>query len=109
PLRSFVSWVFGRLAVVLLHSRIGTCSDPLSGYFAVRTRALDRSALNPTGFKILLEILVTHPHLRRAEVGFAFARRGAGESNGSVREVARYLRHVVRLRRRLRTEARRAA
>lgn len=109
PLRSLVSWVFGRVAVVLLRSRIGTCSDPLSGFFAVRTAALDPTALNPTGFKILLEILVTHPQLRRAEVGFAFARRGAGESNGSVREVARYLRHVVRLRRRLRTEARRAA
>ena len=109
PIRSFVSWVFGRVAVVLLRSRIGTCSDPLSGFFAVRTSALDTAALNPTGFKILLEILVTHPDLRRSEVGFAFARRESGESNGSVREAVRYLRHVVRLRRRLRAEARQRA
>jgi dolichol-phosphate mannosyltransferase len=109
PIRSFVSWVFGRVALVLLRSRIGSCSDPLSGFFAVRTDAIDPAKLNPTGFKILLEILVTHPDLRRAEVGFAFAKRGAGESNGSVREAARYLRHVVRLRRRLRAEARHAA
>jgi dolichol-phosphate mannosyltransferase len=106
PVRSFVSWVFGRVALVLLRPRIGSCSDPLSGFFAVRTSAVDPSILNPTGFKILLEILVTHPDLRRAEVGFAFARRGSGESNGSVREAARYLRHVVRLRRRLRRDAR---
>jgi glycosyltransferase involved in cell wall biosynthesis len=106
PVRRFVSWVFGRIAVVLLRSRIGTCSDPLSGFFLVRTSALDPIRFNPTGFKILLEILVTHPDLRRAEVGFAFARRGSGESNGSVREAGRYLRHVIRLRRRLRTEGR---
>jgi dolichol-phosphate mannosyltransferase len=109
PVRSFVSWVFGRVALVLLRPRIGSCSDPLSGFFAVRTSAVDPSILNPTGFKILLEILVTHPDLRRAEVGFAFARRGSGESNGSVREAARYLRHVVRLRRRLRRDARKPA
>jgi dolichol-phosphate mannosyltransferase len=104
PLRRLVSWTFGRIAVVLLRRRIGTCTDPLSGFFVVRARALKPELLNPTGFKILLEILVTHPQLRRTEVGFAFARRGSGESNGSVREAARYLRHVIRLRRRLRTE-----
>ncbi|MBW3629176.1 MAG: hypothetical protein KY464_07760, partial [Gemmatimonadetes bacterium] len=39
--------------------------------------------------------------LRSDEVGFAFQRRGSGHSNGSVREAVRYLRHVVRLRRRM--------
>ena len=106
PVRRLVSWGLGWVARSLLRSRIGSCSDPLSGFFMVRTTALRPEALNPTGFKILLEILVTHPDLRRAEVGFAFAKRGSGESNGSVREALRYLRHVVRLRRRLRAESR---
>jgi glycosyltransferase involved in cell wall biosynthesis len=106
PVRRVVSWAFGRIALVLLRSRIGTCTDPLSGFFLVRTRAIKPELLNPTGFKILLEILVTHPQLRRTEVGFAFAKRGSGESNGSVREAARYLQHVIRLRRRLRSEGR---
>jgi dolichol-phosphate mannosyltransferase len=106
PVRRLVSWTFGRIAVILLRSRIGTCTDPLSGFFLVRARALRPELLNPTGFKILLEILVTHPELRRTEVGFAFAKRGAGESNGSVREAARYLQHVIRLRRRLRADGR---
>lgn len=101
PVRRVVSWGLGWVARSLLRSRIGDCTDPLSGFFLVRTAALDQERLNPTGFKILLEILVTHPHLRRAEVGFAFAKRGSGDSNGSVREALRYLRHVVRLRRRL--------
>jgi glycosyltransferase involved in cell wall biosynthesis len=106
PVRRVVSWAFGRIALVLLRSRIGTCTDPLSGFFLVRTRAIKPELLNPTGFKILLEILVTHPQLRRTEVGFAFAKRGSGESNGSVREAARYLQHVIRLRRRLRSAGR---
>ena len=103
PVRRLVSWGLGWVARTLLRSRIGDCSDPLSGFFLVRTSAIDANRLNPTGFKILLEILVTHPDLRRAEVGFAFAKRGSGDSNGSVREALRYLRHVVRLRRRLPT------
>ncbi len=101
PVRRLVSWGLGWVARSLLRSRIGDCSDPLSGFFLVRVDALDPHRLNPTGFKILLEVLVTHPDLRRAEVGFAFAKRGSGDSNGSVREALRYLRHVVRLRRRL--------
>jgi dolichol-phosphate mannosyltransferase len=77
-------------------------SDPLSGFFVVRAKALDLELLRATGFKILLEILVTHPDLRRDEVGFAFQRRGSGASNGSPTEGARYLRHLWSLRRRLR-------
>ena len=34
------------------------CStDPMTGFFAVRTAAIDVAALRPRGFKILLEIL----------------------------------------------------
>lgn len=101
PVRRVVSWVFGRLAFALFNRRLGGVKDPLSGFFLVRADAIDVDLLRATGFKILLEILVTHPHLRRDEVGFAFQRRGAGESNGSVTEAARYLRHVIGLRRRL--------
>jgi dolichol-phosphate mannosyltransferase len=101
PVRRVVSWVFGRLAFLLFNRRLGGATDPLSGFFVVRTKALDLDLLRATGFKILLEILVTHPELRHDEVGFAFQRRGSGESNGSVTEALRYLRHVVRLRRRL--------
>jgi dolichol-phosphate mannosyltransferase len=102
PIRRVVSWVFGRLAFGLFGSRFRDVSDPLSGFFAVRSKSIDVDALQATGFKILLEILVTHPELRRDEVGFAFQRRGSGASNGSPAEGARYLRHVWRLRRRLR-------
>jgi dolichol-phosphate mannosyltransferase len=100
PVRRLVSWVFGRAAFALFGSRLSSVRDPLSGFFVVRTKSLDTGLLKATGFKILLEILITHTELRPAEVGFAFARRGSGESNGSPREAVRYVRHVLRLRRR---------
>ncbi|HEV7689053.1 MAG TPA: glycosyltransferase [Acidimicrobiia bacterium] len=73
-------------------------SDPMSGFFLVRRSALDPEALHPTGFKILLEILVRNPALRRAEVGYEFAPRFAGDSKASLKEGVVYLRHLARLR-----------
>lgn len=108
PVRRVVSWSFGRMAFALFGSRFPDVSDPLSGFFVVRTAAVDVDRLRATGFKILLELLVTHPDLRRTEVGFAFQRRGSGASNGSPTEGYRYLRHLWRLRRRLRAAEREA-
>ena len=86
-------------------------SDPMSGFFMLRRDVLNNTVrkLSGIGFKILLEIIVTHPELRVDEVGFAFAKRVAGESNVSVREAMRYLQHVARLRRRLTLRALRYA
>lgn len=107
--RKAASWTLGRLAFALFPIRLSKITDPLSGFFVFRTDAIDRDRLDPTGFKILLEIVLTHPELRVDEVGFAFAKRVAGESNVSVREASRYLRHVARLRRRLTVQALRYA
>lgn len=109
PPRKAASWVLGRLAFALFPIRLRPITDPLSGFFVFRTDAIDRDRLDPTGFKILLEIVLTHPELRVDEVGFAFAKRVAGESNVSVKEATRYLRHVARLRRRLSVQALRHA
>ena len=54
--------------------------------------------LRPHGFKILLEILVRSPKLAVSEIAFQFGERPAGESKASMREVARYLTLVWRLR-----------
>jgi putative flippase GtrA len=70
----------------------------MSGFFAVRLAALDIERLRPHGYKILLELIVRNPHLRTAEVSFAFQPRYAGESKTSVREVLRFGRHLARLR-----------
>ncbi len=78
--------------------RLGHLTDPMSGLFAVRPAALDLDRLEPTGFKILMEIVVRQPRLRTAEVPFAMDPRHAGESKASLAEGLRFARHLVRLR-----------
>jgi dolichol-phosphate mannosyltransferase len=96
--RDVISKSFAAFARRAFPRRLRGVSDPMSGFFLVRRSALDPEALNPTGFKILLEILVRTPGLRRAEVGYEFAPRHAGDSKASLREGVTYLRHLARLR-----------
>jgi len=58
-------------------------SDPMSGFFMVRTRIVRALApdLTAIGFKILLDIMTTSPHpLRFMELPYTFRTRTAGES-----------------------------
>ena len=89
-----------------LHSRVATalaaplasCSDPLSGFFAIRRGALPgASRLRPIGYKIGLELMV-RGQLRVSEVPIEFSDRAAGASKTSWRQRVRFLRHVYRLR-----------
>jgi dolichol-phosphate mannosyltransferase len=96
--RDVISKSFATFARRAFPRRLRGVSDPMSGFFLVRRSALDPEALNPTGFKILLEILVRTPGLRRAEVSYEFAARFAGDSKASLREGMVYLRHLARLR-----------
>jgi dolichol-phosphate mannosyltransferase len=88
-----------RLAKALFPRRLATVSDPMSGLFAFRRSAIDLDRLNPTGFKILLEILVRNPGARVAEVAYAMAPRNAGDSKASFAVGLTYLRQLARLRR----------
>jgi dolichol-phosphate mannosyltransferase len=60
-------------------------TDPLTGFFAMKRAAVDVELLKADGFKILLEILVRHPHLVKREVPLAFGSRHAGESKAGLR------------------------
>ena len=86
-----------RLAQLVFPTRLRRCSDPMTGFFAVRREALDVSALRPDGFKILLEILARQ-RLRVVEVPFTFAERFSGGSKASLLQGARYVHQLVRLR-----------
>lgn len=86
------------LARLLFPRALAPVTDPMSGFFAVRTSAIDPAALRPRGFKILLEMLIRTPRLRVTEIPFKFAERHAGMSKASWREMVRYLRQLVALR-----------
>jgi dolichol-phosphate mannosyltransferase len=87
-----------RLARLLFPRILAPVTDPMSGFFAVRTAAVNPTALRPLGFKILLEVLIRIPRLQVTEVPFEFAERQAGKSKASWQEMARYLRQLVTLR-----------
>ncbi len=78
--------------------RLKGVSDPLSGYFLVRVGALNLAAFRPDGFKILMEILVRTPGLKKAEVPFHFGERLAGASKASAAEAWKYLKLLLNLR-----------
>src|SRR5215213_300365 len=72
-------------------------SDPLSGFFLVRNEAISGIQFRPTGFKVLLEILVCAPEFKVVEVPFEFQARHAGVSKANMRQGFEYLAHILSL------------
>ena len=78
-------------------------SDPMSGFFAIRREIIDGVSLAPTGYKILLEVLMKCEYERVAEVPYVFTERERGESKLTADEYWGFLEHVYHLRRNGRT------
>ncbi|MGH3148961.1 MAG: glycosyltransferase [Rubrobacter sp.] len=72
-------------------------SDPMAGFFMVRNEAISGIQFRPTGFKVLLEILVCAPDLEVVEVPFDFRARNAGTSKANMRQGLDYLTHILSL------------
>lgn len=71
-----------------------TLSDPMSGFFAMRRPVFEQAVprLTGTGFKILLELVLSVPHTSRLiEVPFVFRPRIAGESKLSPLVMVQFL------------------
>lgn len=96
--RQVVSTWSGRIAKAMFPRRLATCSDPMSGFFAVRRDSLRLDSVAQCGYKVLLALLLHRGRLEVAEVPFVFAERHAGESKASLKEGLRYLRLLVLLR-----------
>lgn len=96
PTRQLVSRGSKYLAQVLFREARKT-SDPLTGFFMVRTSAIDGIQFRPTGFKILLEILVCASGLKVVEIPLNFQARYAGVSKANIRQGMEYLTHIASL------------
>ena len=97
--RRIVSKGAAGLAHILLPSTRDV-KDPLAGFFLFRRDGVADVDLQPTGYKILLEILVTGRLNRVAEVPYSFGVRKMGRSKLSARQQIDYLRHIYSLMRR---------
>ncbi|GAA1986259.1 glycosyltransferase family 2 protein [Microbacterium pumilum] len=89
----------GSIAITraMFPNRLRNCTDPMTGFFALRRSSIDVHNLRPQGFKILLEILARQ-RLKVVEEPFIFGERHAGESKADVRQGFRFLRQLAALR-----------
>jgi len=88
-------WSMFRLLVsrvaIMFSMPLTDVRDPLSGYFFLKRKVIENVSFNPTGFKILLEILVKGFYSKVKEVPYTFKLRENGESKLSVSEYSNYL------------------
>jgi len=84
------------LATILLPS-LRKIKDPLAGFFLFKRKVIDGAVLTPTGYKILLEVLVRGNASQIAEVPYTFKERERGKSNLTLGEQLNFLRHLSRL------------
>jgi len=96
-MRRLTSWAARHLAACALPRTLAEVSDPMSGMFLARARALQGVRLEPTGYKILLEVLGKAYCRELVEVPFMFQARSFGSSKLGLRESAQYLAHLARL------------
>jgi dolichol-phosphate mannosyltransferase len=88
--RNLISKGLDRIGRIFFPRELRGVSDPLTGFFLIRVKNLKLDELRPKGFKILMDILIRHPNLRRAEIPFHFGERHAGQSKASAAEVWKY-------------------
>ena len=96
--RRFLSRGAQMLGLMLLPEVIGRLSDPMSGYFMVRRKSIIDKALNPVGYKILIEVTARGKINWLSERGYVFRERQIGESKVTWKQYIQYLQHLVRLR-----------
>ncbi|PZU37253.1 MAG: glycosyl transferase family 2 [Microbacterium sp.] len=95
--RKVVSNASIALTRAMFPSRLRNCTDPMTGFFALRRAAIEIDTLRPQGFKILLEILARQ-RLRVVEEPFIFGARFAGESKADFRQGLRFVQQLAALR-----------
>ena len=95
--RRLTSWAARHLAACVLPRTLAEVSDPMSGMFLVRRRAIQGVQLAPAGYKILLEVLGKAHYGAFREVPFVFQARSQGSSKLGLRESWQYLVHLGRL------------
>ncbi|MGD0293596.1 MAG: polyprenol monophosphomannose synthase [Terracidiphilus sp.] len=71
--------------------------DPMTGFFLIRRECIDRIAFQPSGFKLLLEILVRGRLRSVAEVPLAFGSRNRGTSKANFKVGWDYAKLLARL------------
>ena len=98
PIRRLIS----RGAVALAHlllPKTRSVRDPVSGFFLVKGAIMrDLKVANPSGFKVLLEVLAKASYGSVAEVPYVFEARRRGKSKLNLKEIVNYIPFLLKLR-----------
>ncbi len=95
--RQWLSRGASNLAQAVLPPSAHEVTDPMSGFFVVRRRVLGGAALQPRGYKILLEVLSRGRYAGIVEVPYQFGRRQHGASKLGSAVMRDYLAQLWRL------------
>ncbi len=86
------------IGLLILPGVLGRLSDPMSGYFMVRRKAIAGVTLAPLGYKILIEVVGRGSVRWIGEVGYVFRERTEGKSKVTWHQSVEYLAHLAKLR-----------
>jgi dolichol-phosphate mannosyltransferase len=81
-----------KVAVLLAKPLVGGVHDPMSGFFFLKRSVIEGVRLNPTGYKLGLEILVKGKYRKLKEIPYTFKQRKNGASKLNKSEIFSYLR-----------------
>jgi dolichol-phosphate mannosyltransferase len=95
-LRRIISKGASSIAHLALPS-IRHIKDPMSGLYMFRRESMGSSEFKPTGYKILLEMLVMGNFKKVVEVPFIFEDRSSGRSKMKAQQQIDYLKHIFSL------------
>src|SRR5205823_11524023 len=82
-IRRLISRTAQLIGLVLLPEVVGRVNDPMSGYFMLHRRVIAGKHLNPTGYKILIEVMALGNVGTVSEIGYVFRERQEGQSKVS--------------------------
>jgi dolichol-phosphate mannosyltransferase len=92
----FMRWLNSRVATLLARP-LTSLVDPMSGFLAMRREQISFPSLNPTGYKIALELIVKCNVARPVEVPIHFTDRKLGTSKLTLKQQLLYVQHLRRL------------
>lgn len=97
PIRQFTSWIATHVAACVLPLTLAEVHDAMSGMFLLKAEILEGVALEPMGYKILLEVLAKGKYRHCVEIPYVFGPRDCGTSKLGTRQMIEYFVHLAQL------------
>jgi len=94
--RKFVSFVARQLGKIAIYN-LRHVSDVTSGIFMIKRSIINKSALNPIGWKICVEIMAVSVYSKIVQIPYVFDQRNNGESKLSYVVTLQYIKQLFNL------------